>query len=103
MEKAMSDGRKQLAEHLKIRNLDPEKLKKDNSLIQIGMEWKSKLASDLCDLRKKKARLTQSKMWKYVISMIEKYYQCIITHFYSENSFVHYIYFAIYSRIYEYI
>ena len=80
MEKAMSDGRKQLAEHLKIRNLDPEKLKKDNSLIQMGMEWKSKLASDLCDLRKKKARLTQSKMWRYVISVIDKYCQCIIIH-----------------------
>ena len=38
MQKAISDDSKQLAEHLKIRNLDPEKLKKDNSLIQIGME-----------------------------------------------------------------
>ena len=60
-EKAMSDGSKLLAEHLKAGKLDPEKLKKDNSLIQMSMERKRKVVSDLCDLRKKKARLTQSK------------------------------------------
>ena len=44
----MNLGSKQLAEYLKIRN---------------KWVWKEKrkLASDLCDLRKKKARLTQSK------------------------------------------
>ena len=57
----MSDGSRLLAEHLKAGKLDPEKLKKDNSLIQMGMERKRKLISDLRDLRKKKARLTQSK------------------------------------------
>ena len=49
-EKAMSDGSKLLAEHLKVGKLDPEKLKKDNSLIQMGMERKRKLV-DFCDLR----------------------------------------------------
>ena len=57
----MSDGSKLLAEHLKAGKLDPKKLKKDNSLIQMGMERKHELVSDLCDLRKKKARLNQSK------------------------------------------
>ena len=57
----MSDGSKLLAEHLKAGKLDSKKLKKDNSLIQMGLERKHELVSDLCDLRKKKARLNQSK------------------------------------------
>ena len=61
-EKAISDGSKQLTEHLKAKTLDTIMLKKDNSLIQMGIERKHKLASELCDLRKKKkAKLNQSK------------------------------------------
>ena len=49
--------------HIKGRNFDPEVLQADNSLIQMGMQWKKRLDCDLSGLRKKKAKLTQSKKW----------------------------------------
>merc|ERR1711874_807090 len=41
-DKAISDGSKKLQVHLIARNLDPEKLQKDNSLIQKGLKKKKK-------------------------------------------------------------
>ena len=46
--------------HIKGRNLDPEVLQADNSLIQMGMQRKKKFDGELSGLRKKKAKLTQS-------------------------------------------
>ncbi|CAL4241631.1 unnamed protein product [Meganyctiphanes norvegica] len=53
-EKAISDGSKQLEKHLRAKPLDPEKLQADNSLIQMGVQRKKKLAGDISKLRKKK-------------------------------------------------
>ena len=57
-DKAISDGSKKLQVHLIARKLDPEKLQKDNSLIQMGLQRKEKLNEDLSHLiNKKKAKL----------------------------------------------
>merc|ERR1711913_155268 len=57
-DKAISDGSKKLQVYLIARKLDPEKLQKDNSLIQMGLQRKKNLNEDLSHLiNKKKAKL----------------------------------------------
>ena len=60
-EKAISDGSNKLQEHLKAKKLDVEKLQSDNSLIQMGMERKKRLAVELQEMESKKEKLILKK------------------------------------------
>ncbi|CAL4060167.1 unnamed protein product [Meganyctiphanes norvegica] len=60
-EKAISDGSNKLDQHLSVKNVNTEKIRADNALIQMGLERKKKLNDDLSNLIKKKKKLKLTK------------------------------------------
>ncbi|CAL4239329.1 unnamed protein product [Meganyctiphanes norvegica] len=60
-EKAISDCSKKLDQHLSVKNVNTEKIRADNALIQMGLERKKKPNDDLSNLIKKKKKLKLTK------------------------------------------